>query len=136
MNRLLGLIIGLTLATAYTANAQVVVTQGPVTTLNKFAWEQPSNVPLADSPSFDYRVKDLSVANSPVVTLSNVQCSGTTVVTCTAPMPQAAADMINKVGSHGVALALFRSDLGESSYSLPFGLPTPAGVPTQLKIIK
>ena len=118
------------------AQAGSVVTKGPVDTSMKINWENPSNITLTDAPTFEYRLRDSYFAGT-VTIVANVQCVAGTPVTCTAPLTQALADALNKVGTHNLTLSLFRADVGESFQSLPFGLPSgPPTAPTNLKIIR
>jgi hypothetical protein len=130
--RRLVLLLALVLLPSF-AFAQVVDT-GPVTTTMKIAWDQPANVILADAATFEYRLKNNGTL---LATLSSVSCvAGSTVPTCTAPVTQALADQVNKVGVQQLTLTLFRADVGESAASLPFSLRSPAAAPGSLKIIR
>ena len=127
------LMVGLALCVLPTFAAAQTVTTGPVTTAMKVAWELPSNVPLSESASFEYRLKNGSAL---IALLTVVNCTGTTTVTCTAPITQTVADQLNTVGVHQLVLTLFRADVGESPASLPFTLPSPPAAPGSLKIIR
>lgn len=129
------LVIVAFLLTAITVINGQQVSVGPVDTSMKIAWDLPTNVPLADAPSFSYRFYD-SVTGTSHLVLSSVTCTAGTPVTCSTQITQALADSLNKVGVHNLTLSLFRQDVGESSKSLPFSLQSPAGVPTGLKIIR
>lgn len=124
------------LLTPSLVSAQTVVTKGPVDTSMKFNWENPSNITLADAPTFEYRLRDTFFPGI-VTVIAGAQCVAGTPVICTAPLTQANADALNKVGSHSLTLSLFRQDVGESFQSIPFGLPSgPPTAPTNLRIIK
>lgn len=114
--------------------AQTVVTTGPVTINDRLAWSNPSNVPLSDANSFEYRLRDGSFI--PVTALTNVQCVAGTPVTCTASLTQSNVDALNMIGVHNLTLTLYRADVGESPTSSPFLLTSPAGAPINLRLIR
>lgn len=118
------------------AVAQTTVTSGPVTTAMKFEWTMPSNVlTVADAATFEPRLRDGSFI--PVTALTNQSCalSGSAVV-CTSQITQSNADALNRVGVHNLTMSVFRTDVGDSDASLPFVLKTPAGAPTNLRVIR
>ena len=127
------LVGGLLLVAVLPAGAQVV-TVGPVTTAMRFEWSPATNVTTAaDALTFEYRLRD--GAFIPVTALTGVACAGTPIL-CTAPMVQANADALNRVGLHSLTLSAFRMDLGDSTVSLPFQLTSPVGAPTNLRIMR
>lgn len=126
--------MGLFLVLAAPTQAQTVVTVGPVDTTMRFEWAAGNNVTtVADALSFEYRLRD--GAFIPVTALTSVACAGTPII-CTAPLIQANADALNRVGSHTLTLSAFRMDLGDSVLSLPFRLTSPVAAPTNLRIIR
>lgn len=111
-----------------------VVTVGPVTTAMRFEWNPPANVlTVADALTFEYRLRD--GAFIPVTALTGVGCAGAPIL-CQAPIVQANADALNRVGTHSLTLSAFRTDLGDSAVSLPFVLRSPSTAPTNLRIMR
>jgi hypothetical protein len=114
--------------------AQTPVTQGPVTTAMRFAWNNPDNISLSDAPTFEYRLRD-STQTGVVTALTNVNCAGAPVA-CTSQLTQSNVDALNRVGVHNITLSLFRADVGESPQSVPFSLRSPSAAPTTFRIIQ
>lgn len=133
---LIALPLCLLFSTSAFAQAGSTVTKGPVDTSMKLNWENPSNITLADAPTFEYRLRD-SYFSGTITVVASVQCVAGTPVVCTAPLSQPLVDALNKVGTHNLTLSLYRADVGESFQSLPFGLPSgPPTAPTNLRIIR
>lgn len=119
------------------ASAQTVTT-GPVDTSMKFAWELPTNLSLTDAPTLEFRMRDTLFPTVTTV-LTAVQCNVPVAggpVSCISQLTSAIVSSLNKIGVHSVTLTYFRSDVGESSQSLPFGLPIPLTAPMNFKITK
>lgn len=110
--------------------AQTPVTVGPVNTSMKFGWSLPSNVTVAQAPTFETRLR---VDGTPATALTGVTCA--TATSCQSNLTQSNADALNQVGSHNITLSLFRADVGDSAPSAPFVLKSPAGAPTAVSII-
>lgn len=115
--------------------AQTVVTVGPLTGMERFAWEAPPNVTtVADAQTFEPR---LYLDAVPATALTGATCViANNAITCSAPVGASQRDALNMVGSHAITLALFRQDVGEGPKSSPFALRTAAGAPTGLRIIR
>ena len=112
------------------------ITQGPVTTTHKIAWDIPANLTLINAPTFEARV---SIDGTPALTLTSVIWAA---ATATAPAGGSAVlsasqvDALNRIGSHAITVSLFRADVGDSGPSLPFVLRSPAGVPTGARVTR
>jgi len=116
-------------------SAQTVVTAGPVDTSMKIEWDLPSNLTLTDAPTFEARLRD-STAPTSFTVLNGVNCVAGTPIVCTSQLTTELVTLINKVGKHDLTLTYYRSDVGESSQSLPFSLTVPTIAPTNLRITK
>lgn len=115
-------------------SAQTVVNRGPVTTAMRLAWTAPVGITATDHPTFEVRLRD-SFTGTAVTAITNAVCSGAPI-TCTAQLTQVNVDALNMVGVHNITLFYFRQDVGDGSISLPFQLTTPAGAPTNLRVIQ
>ncbi len=126
----------LILATAFLL-AQVTVTKGPVDLTMKMAWDMPAGITLADTSTYEMRLKD--TVNNYNLSLTNVSCivpAGTATVSCTSPFTSGLVTQLNIFGTHSLTLSVFRTDVGDSGLSVPFSLVTPPTAPTNFRVIK
>jgi len=118
-----------TVVGALVVRAQAAATP-PFTTANKWAWSAPPEVTTAAEAQTLGALLNL---DGTTTALSNVVCSGTTTITCTAPLPAAQVPVLNKYGRHTATLALVASGVVGASSS-PFTQTVPLGAPTGISI--
>ena len=136
MKKLL-LFVCLTILIATAIYAQVTVTKGPVDLTMKMAWDMPAGITLADTSTYEMRLKD--TVNNYNLSLTNVSCivpAGTATVSCTSPFTSGLVTQLNIFGTHSLTLSVFRADVGDSGLSIPFSLATPLTAPTNFRVIK
>jgi hypothetical protein len=110
------------------ASVVVIIAQAqpPYSTSNVWAWTPPAG---AGSAIEAQALTPLLTLDGTTSTLVGVACSGTTTVTCTAPLLASQVTILNKWGRHSSTLALSSGGVVGASSS-PFTSTVAPGAPT------
>lgn len=122
------------------AGAQTPITRGPVPAGAKLAFSMPINVPnVTEALKFEARLSDNGIPLTAVTAATGLTCSSPAptppLVPCQWVLSASNLDALNMIGTHSLTLRIFRADVGETVASVPFVLTSPAGAPTDLRLI-